>query len=199
MRPWKPLLSIPACVSAIVMACGSQVGGVGAPCETKADCEGELVCDEHEGQASCQEPHGHGESDAESAAHGTDATESHHGPSTGSESSSDPDDTGAASTSSTGGADSESATAPATDTGTTGGGASLECQSYCTCLTAECSEYDAYPHADEQACLDACAALAPDSLTCFAGFCEDAAVERSENLEEHWCEHAWGELGTDKC
>lgn len=179
-----------ALIGGLAGACNSGAGGVGAPCETTEDCEGELICDEHDGQASCQEPHGHGDETTEhdhasgsETGHGHDsASGTGHAHDSGSEAGT--------------GAD----TGLATDSGDDAtSGASVECEAYCGCLTMYCSEYEAHPHADEAACLAACGELSSDVLTCFSGFCEDAAAERSASLREHYCEHAWGELGKDEC
>jgi hypothetical protein len=199
MRMWTTICGALALTGSVAVACSGGAGGVGAPCETNDDCEGALICDEHDGQASCQEPHDHGHADTDTE-HATDSgseTGHSHDPGSGSETGH-----GADSGSSSGpGVDSGSSTGLATDTGepTTTGGASAECEAYCGCMTTHCSEYAAYPYADENACLDACAELSPDALTCFSAFCADAEVEPSPDLAEHWCEHAWGELGTKKC
>ena len=81
----------------------------------------------------------------------------------------------------------------------TTGGDTAECLAFCDCMVAQCSEFEAYPFADPAACTTFCGDLSSVELTCFSGFCEDAAVEPNMGLQEHWCEHAWGELGTDKC
>ena len=197
MRTWTTICGTLASIGFTVACTSSGAGGVGAPCETKADCEGELVCDEHEGQASCQEPHGHGgdsEGTTEHAHESEGTTEhAHDSGSTGHAHDSGSTTEHADSGSTTGTASSEDGST------TTGGGVSAECEAYCGCLTKSCSEYEAYPHVDEAACLAACAGLDAEALTCFSGFCEDAAAERSPDLAEHYCEHAWGELGTDKC
>lgn len=183
MRTWITTCGALGWLAGLAVACGSQ-GGIGAPCESNDDCEGELVCDEHDGQASCQEPHGHGDDGGSGSAGSSGAGQT--------------DDAG----SSTGSAhDTGSSTAHAHDTGdaSTTGGAADDCAAFCGCMTAHCSGFEAYPYADEAACLDACAMLDPATLGCFAGFCADAELEPSPGLAEHWCEHAWGELGTDEC
>lgn len=184
-----------AMVGSLALSCTSSGGDVGAPCNVDADCEGELICDEHEGQSSCQEPHGHGhdtESDGDTE-HDTGHDTEHHdtgheteghdsgsetGPATGSETGPDPTTTG---------------------DDTTTSGASAECEAFCGCMTTNCSEFAAYPFADEAACASFCEGLTQDERTCFASFCDDAAVEPSMGLQEHWCEHAWGELGNEEC
>jgi hypothetical protein len=177
-------------MASLAVACNGA-GGVGAPCETKDDCEGELICDEHEGQGSCQEPHDHEheETDTDTEHTSESGSETAHGHDSGSGT-----DHGHDSGSTSPATDSGSETSAATSTGeaTTTGGTAAECEAYCGCMATNCSEYAAYPYADEAACLDACAMLTPDALTCFTAFCGDAEVE-------HQCEHAWGELGTDKC
>lgn len=188
MRTWITIAGMLGWSACLAVACGGA-GGLGAPCETNDDCQGELVCDEHDGQSSCQEPHDHGE-DAGSetgAASSSDTGQAH--------------DTAAETGQDAGSETSGSSTGHAHDTGntTTGGGATGDCEAFCGCMTAHCSQYEAYPYADEAACMDACAALLPATLTCFAGFCTDAELEPSPGLAEHWCEHAWGELGTDEC
>ncbi|MBL8739726.1 MAG: hypothetical protein JNK04_01495 [Myxococcales bacterium] len=52
MRAWLGLLVLVACD-------GEPLGGVDAPCETNADCEAGLECDDSHGAATCQEPHDH--------------------------------------------------------------------------------------------------------------------------------------------
>lgn len=202
MRTGLMIAAAIAWMGSLAVGCTSGPGAVGAPCETKEDCEGDLICDEHEGQASCQEPHGHGETDEGSETGHSHESDTEHSHDSGTETGHD-QDTGHShdSGSDSGHAhDSGSDTGHSHDTGeATTGGVAAECEGFCGCMTAQCSGFAAYPYADEAACLEACAGLSPAELTCFAGFCANAEVEPSDGLEEHWCEHAWGELGTDEC
>lgn len=193
MRTGMMIAGAIAWMASLAVACSSGPGAVGAPCEIDEDCEGELVCDEHDGQGSCQVAHDHG-SGTEAAStgdpHDTDTDHAHDGDmDTG-----HADDPGTETGPDHGGTDTGSGSGEATT-----GGPSAACEAFCGCMAANCSEYAAYPHADEAACLEGCAGLPDPELTCFAGFCEDAAVEPNAGLKEHWCEHAWGELGTDEC
>ncbi|MBK8262905.1 MAG: hypothetical protein IPK80_16405 [Nannocystis sp.] len=43
---------------ALVAACEGDPD-LGKPCDKDEDCEGELICDVHDGQGTCQEEHGH--------------------------------------------------------------------------------------------------------------------------------------------
>ena len=55
------LLSLALLLGGLVgMSVGCEGGGIGSPCATIEDCDGELVCDIHDGQGTCQEEHGHG-------------------------------------------------------------------------------------------------------------------------------------------
>ncbi|MEM9457400.1 MAG: hypothetical protein AAGF11_24685 [Myxococcota bacterium] len=196
MRIWLTIPATIAMAGGLTLACTSSGGGVGAPCNVDGDCEGALICDEHDGQSSCQEPHDHGE---ETEEHG----ETEHEHDTGHEHDTEHEhDTGHQETE---GHDSGSGTGEATtgsQTGTgdpTTGGVSAECETFCGCMTTNCGEFAAYPFADEAACATFCEDLTENEFTCFASFCEDAAVEPSMGLQEHWCEHAWGELGNKEC
>lgn len=60
-----------SCASVFAFACDSA--NVGAPCEVDADCEGELICDVHDGQGTCQEDHGHDEHGDEHDSHEHDS------------------------------------------------------------------------------------------------------------------------------
>ncbi len=184
-------------------------GAVGAPCNTADDCQGSLICDVHNDQGSCQEPHGHGTeggSESESTGHSHDTDHHHdtdhdhdtehgeteHGDTEHGETEhgeTEHDHTGGSS-GSTGGTG-----------GTTGGettGADEVCAAFCGCMQTACASYDAYPYADEAACLAACDALDETTLQCFGGFCQQA-MDAEGTLAEHYCEHAWGDLGNDKC
>ena len=197
MRMWSTIPVTIALLGGMALACTSSAGGVGAPCNVDADCEGELICDEHQGQSSCQEAHGHGgdsgssgtghehETGHETEHHDTGATEGH--------------DSGSETGHTTGGSETGPQPTTTTDGGATTGGASEECQTFCECMGTNCSEFAAYPFADEAACMGYCEGLTADERACFNGFCDDAAVEPSMGLQEHWCEHAWGELGTEEC
>jgi hypothetical protein len=43
--------------SLMMIGCGSQLGGIGDPCEVNADCEEGLECHLHDGELECEEPH----------------------------------------------------------------------------------------------------------------------------------------------
>ena len=196
MRTWITIPGIIALCGSMALACGSAQGQVGAPCMVDDDCAETLICDEHEGQSSCQEAHGHGGDDSEGDGSGTE-----HAHDTGHDT--EHHDSGSETGHDTEHHDSGSETEGPGGTTTTGdettGGVSEECQAFCACMTANCSEFGAYPFADEMACTTFCGALGDNERGCFSGFCADAEVEPSEGLQEHWCEHAWGELGTEKC
>ncbi len=199
VRVWVSVIAAAAIASGIAGACTSETGGgVGAPCEVVDDCEDGLICDEHQGQGSCQEDHGHGDDDDSSGGtddHGHESGETGHDTEEHDTEEHDTEDH-----------DSGSETGAETDAGTStgegsssGGQGSAECEAFCGCMQANCASFDAYPYADEAACMTACEGLNETERSCFAGFCEDAANEPSPALAEHWCEHAWGELGTDEC
>lgn len=193
---------------------GGGSGGVGAPCEVDSDCGDGLTCDEHGGKGSCQKPHGHGESesDSESASSTTTGTMTTAGPSSTTDpatnTTTDPDETDGETEDETGtGGETEDATGTGGETETETGdteetsesGDPAVCEALCACMLLNCSSYEAYPYADNQACMDACTALDAPLVQCYGGFCEQASTEPNEGLAEHWCEHAWGELGADKC
>lgn len=73
IRGRAPLLRFAAGLSLFV-ACVANDDGVGAPCESREDCTGDLVCDVHDDQGTCQHDHGHGEThgetDGETGGHG---------------------------------------------------------------------------------------------------------------------------------
>lgn len=140
----------------VLAACADEtLGGIDAVCETDADCEAGLECDEHDVK-TCQEPH----SDPPINQGGGDPS---------------------------GGAPS---------TGGEGGGEPSICDAYCACMSDTCSSFDAYPYANEAACLAACEAFTAEELACFGGFCEAASTGTPT---EHQCEHAWGDAGTSEC
>lgn len=155
-----------------------------------------MICDEHDGQASCQEPHDHGETDAGSESSTTDVPT---GTTGADESDTTPDQT---SSTSTGAAETTGTETGAAETTGTGGedstGGDELCVAFCGCMQTACSGYEAYPYADEPACLAACEALDEPTLQCYGGFCQQAA-DADGSLAEHFCEHAWGDLGDDKC
>jgi len=175
------------------VGCDSDSGAVGAPCNTADDCQGDLICDVHNGQGSCQEPHGHtaGESDTDSddASTSSDTTD----PATSTTADPSESSSGTTADESTG----PSETSSTTDASETSGDTAL-CEAFCGCMAATCSGYDAYPYADEAACLDACAAFDEPTLACYGSFCQQA-TDSEGTLVEHYCEHAWGALGNEKC
>ncbi len=187
MRPCT--LTVVVALMGILGACDSgSSGAVGAPCNTADDCDGDLICDEHNGQASCQEPHGHTGSEGSTSEGSTSEDPT---------SSTEPATTGEASSSSTGD--------PQTDGSSSSGGGSSEtgadtelCEAFCGCMDLSCSAYDAYPYADTAACMTACAAFTDAQLECFGSFCQQA-TDGEGTLVEHYCEHAWGDLGDQKC
>lgn len=184
---------------------GGGSGAVGAPCNTAEDCDGDLICDEHNGQASCQEAHGHGETDASSSGSGetghSDDTDHSHDTGTAETTSTDASATEGADTehsdtehehTTTG--DTETGDTEATDTA----GSSELCEAFCGCMETVCVSYDAYPYADSTECMTACDAFGEATIACFGGFCQQA-MDAEGTLVEHYCEHAWGELGDEKC
>lgn len=49
-------------ISLLLLALAAACEGdpdLGKPCDKDEDCEGELICDVHDGQGTCQEEHGH--------------------------------------------------------------------------------------------------------------------------------------------
>ncbi len=202
--------------SAFVGACDSGgPGAVGAPCESADDCSGDLICDEHDGQASCQVEHGHGESESESESEsdhehesesdshedseGHDTHEETHGEDTdgheheteGHEHETEGHETEGH------GTDPQETEGSGSGSETSEGGDAL-CEAFCGCMAESCASFDGYPYADEVACMAACESWDAATLSCFGGFCEQAA-NSSPDLAEHQCEHAWGELGDEKC
>lgn len=168
-------------------------GAVGAPCNTADDCEGSLICDVHNDQGSCQEPHGHGgETEDSSDGSGTTSTTDTPDPATSTSTTDTPSETSGT----TSGGDESSSSGG--DESSTSGGSSELCAAFCGCMTATCSSYDAYPYADEAACMAACEAFDEAQLNCFGGFCQQA-MDSEGTLAEHYCEHAWGALGDEKC
>ncbi len=198
-----------AMVSALASCDGADGGAIGAPCNTADDCEGDLICDEHNGQASCQQPHSHGDTDSSStgsgetghshdtqSGHDTEHADTEHADTEHADT--EPADTEHADTehADTEHADTEHAgtqTGDATDTS----GEDL-CAAFCGCMETACVSYDAYPYADTAACMTACEAFDEATLSCFGGFCQQA-LDAEGTLAEHYCEHAWGELGDQKC
>lgn len=201
------LVALVAVVSAVPSCDGAGSGAVGAPCNTADDCEGDLICDEHNGQASCQQSHGHGETDSsasgsEETGHSHDTDHSHDTEAVDTETS----DTESSQTQSsdtessdtehdhTGTGDTETGDTEATDTT----GSSELCEAFCGCMETTCVSFDAYPYADTAACMTACEVLDEATLGCFGSFCQQA-MDSEGTLVEHYCEHAWGELGDEKC
>lgn len=207
---------------ALAASCDSGgAGAVGAPCNTADDCEGDLICDEHNGQASCQVPHGHGgdTEDAEGESHDSEESDSHDHDHSESEGDTEHGDTEEHETEhgdteghetehgdteghdtehgDTEGHDTEHGDTEGHDTDATTGGDAL-CEAFCGCMAENCASFDGYPYADEAACLSECASLDEATLACYGSFCEQASAS-SPDLAAHQCEHAWGELGNDKC
>ena len=206
------LVALAAMVSSLASCDSGSSGAVGGPCNTAEDCDGDLICDEHNGQASCQEPHGHGETDASSTgssetghSHETDdGHETHHADTEHADTEhadTEHSDTEHSDTehSDTEHSETEHGHSETGDTegGTTGGTNEL-CEAFCGCMDTACASYDAYPYADSAACMTACESLDEAMLSCFGGFCQQA-MDAEGTLAEHFCEHAWGELGADKC
>jgi len=193
------LVALGALVSAVPSCDGAGSGAVGAPCNTAEDCEGDLICDEHNGQASCQQSHGHGETDASSSSSGSTG----HSHDTETDHDTDHVDT---EDSGTGTSDTESSDTEHghTETGdmetgaTDTTGSSELCEAFCGCMETTCVSFDAYPYADPAACMTACEAFDDATLGCFGSFCQQA-MNSEGTLVEHYCEHAWGELGDEKC
>lgn len=168
-------------------------GDLGAPCESAADCAGDLICDEHEGQGSCQKPHDHGETGDDSTTGDSDSDP------TTDPSTTDPSTTDDATTSdaTTGGPEETSGGSTSGSTGepgTTGGGVSAECEALCSCVAAGCSSFGGYPFADDEACHTWCGEQPAADVECYQGFCDEIT-----DPDEHLCEHAWGELGNSEC
>ncbi|MGH1341850.1 MAG: hypothetical protein ACRBN8_09885 [Nannocystales bacterium] len=198
------LVAAAAFVSLLSSCDGGGEGAVGAPCNTADDCQGDLICDEHNGQASCQEEHGHGETDGSSSG----SAETGHSHDTDHGHDTEHADTGHADTehadtghADTGHADTEHADTEHdhTDTGDTDSAGTDElCEAFCGCMQSTCASYEAYPYADTVACMEACEAFDEATLGCFGSFCQQA-MDAEGTLAEHYCEHAWGELGDEKC
>jgi hypothetical protein len=180
--------SLAVMFSALLGCDAGGPGAVGAPCNTADDCEGNLICDEHNGQGSCQEPHGHSEGGDET---GEPTTSD---PATSTTADPDPSDTEGSSTTGEG---TSGSTTDAESSSSTSGGSEI-CEAFCGCMQTACSSFDAYPYADEAACMTACEAFDEAQLTCFGGFCQQA-MDSEGTLVEHYCEHAWGALGNEKC
>lgn len=70
------------------------------------------------------------------------------------------------------------------------------CTALCDCLGATCSAVTNYPYADTAACLHGCSTLSVEAKTCYPKWCAKAKAEASP---AHFCEHAWGKLGTVEC
>lgn len=196
------MVAVAATLCAIASCDGGGAGAVGAPCNTADDCDGELICDEHNGQASCQQEHGHGETDASSSGstghshdtetgHDTEHAETEHSETESADT--ENSETGQPETG-TDATDTEGSGTEATDTS----GASELCEAFCGCMETTCVTYDAYPYADTSACMVACEAFDDATLGCFGSFCQQA-MNSEGTLVEHYCEHAWGELGDEKC
>ncbi|MBV1859019.1 MAG: hypothetical protein KUG77_11460 [Nannocystaceae bacterium] len=202
------LMSLAATIAVLASCDGGNGGAVGAPCNTADDCQGDLTCDEHNGQASCQQSHGHGETEGGSSSSSGETGHSH-----------DTDKAHDTEHSGTGHADTEHADTESTDTehadtesadtehdhtaggetdATGTGGSSELCEAFCGCMQTACSSYDGYPYADADACMTACEALDEATIGCYGGFCQQAS-DAEGTLVEHYCEHAWGELGDEKC
>ena len=187
---------VPVFLFGALLGCdGGGPGAVGAPCNTADDCEDGLICDEHNDQGSCQQPHGH------TGGETSDGSDSDSATTTASTSTTTASDTGTPDETSTGsdtdGAESSGVTTDDPTTGETSGNSEL-CMAYCGCMQSTCTSYEGYPYADEAACITACEALDGIVLQCFGGFCEQA-VNSEGTLIEHYCQHAWGELGNEKC
>ena len=176
-------------------ACDAAQGVVGSPCESDADCDVELICDEHDGKASCQQPHGHGDDDDDDDDDTSETSDSTTSETTTSSSSTTSDATSSGTDTTTG----DGSTSGGTD-GSTGGDSgelAAACNSLCACVETNCSEYSAYPFESSDACMDNCMTLQAPVADCFNSFCED--VPGSGDLAEHNCEHAWGGLGQLEC
>lgn len=173
--------------SSAATACDEQGGTIGSPCEQASDCNGDLICDVHDGQGSCQEPHGHSGSDSDSDSDSSDAGSESDSSSSGSDTS-EPASTTSDGSGSTSGD-------PQTTTATTGGMLS-PCEMLCDCLELNCAEQEEYPFSDTTTCLDWCEQQPAQNLECHLGYCEEASIAIDPL---HSCEHAWGDLGDHTC
>ena len=153
-----------------------EEGGLGEdePCTSDSQCATGLTCDKHgKPEGTCQAPHHDSTSSSSAGASGGTGGSGASGAA------------GGAGGASSGGA------------GGSGGAEPTACETYCTCLQSTCSELEGYPHADEPACLSACNGLSEEELTCWTGFCFQAA--RATAAQDHLCEHAWGADGVAEC
>lgn len=140
--------------------------------------------------ATCQDGSG---SDSEAA--GVSSTGGAGGSATGTTGEPDLGTTGAATTDSqTSDSDSEESTGPG---GTTGTSVSPECEAWCSCLEAACSDVAGYPIGSVEECHVECAMRTDEEIACWQGFCD--SVAESPALADHNCEHAWGGLGLAEC
>ena len=190
-------LAFPLLFGTLTACDGGGPGAVGAPCNAEEDCDSGLICDVHNDQGSCQEPHGHTAGETEETASEASTTEHSHD-TEGHHETEGHHDTEAGSTSE-GTTSDATATEGSTSTGVgeTTGDDTL-CLAFCGCMQTTCSGYEAYPYADDAACMTACEAFDEATLQCFGGFCQQA-METEGTLAEHYCEHAWGDLGNQKC
>jgi|GEM_PF-3561322 len=99
-----------------------------------------------------------------------------------------------------GGADAVSEAAPGDASADAGDGSTADpaCTALCRCLGTTCSGVAGYPFADEAACLSKCASLGAEEKACFPKWCAKAE-SASGSSATHFCEHAWGKLGTNEC
>jgi hypothetical protein len=177
----------------VLWACDLANDGIGAPCESDADCGSGLVCDVHDGRGSCQRPHGHDDGGSS-----TSTTTSTSTSTTDTTASSETGETGGTGGTADTGAMATDTGAMATDTGQTGGAPAQDCLGYCACLVDTCSGFAGYPHADIGECMSACETLDDPTFACFADACFDAQTAEAD-LVEAQCQQAWGEPGVSEC
>lgn len=70
------------------------------------------------------------------------------------------------------------------------------CTAYCDCLGTTCGALTNYPYPDAAACSKACSSLSAEEKECFPKWCAKA---EAASAPLHFCEHAWGKLGTVEC
>ena len=72
---------------------------------------------------------------------------------------------------------------------------SKQCISYCNCMKETCSSYEKYPYENKDQCLLACSKFNEQETSCWSYFC----ALNDSSMQEHLCEHSWGEFGFDEC
>jgi hypothetical protein len=77
------------------------------------------------------------------------------------------------------------------------GGDGNPCEAHCACLMETCATETGYPFtAGVEQCKTTCNGWTKEEKVCLPKWCIKA---KTAGAKTHFCEHAWGQLGTDEC